>query len=128
MAPSKTQVWAAWAWLLKGALEHSMEKYCPSDSHLLIFSQYPAQNRRERQQGEVCSQKEPEAAQGGIKALECSVIPKPWGNILESRPLLQTFCDCVRLSGIKTDFVQGQKTLCFAHGVQQMVDWIQPLF
>lgn len=50
----------------------------------------------------------------GIKFLECSVIPKPWGNILECRPLLQTLCDCVRLSGIKTDFVQGQKP-CVLH-------------
>lgn len=40
--------WDAWASLLKTVLEHLMEKYCPfSDPHLLIISQYPAENNAE---------------------------------------------------------------------------------
>lgn len=76
-----------------------------------------------REQGGVCGPKELDKK----KTSECSAVQKPWGNNLGSRLSPQTFCNWLTFSSIKTDFVQGQRTLCFVHAVQEMVDQL-PLF
>lgn len=99
-------------------------KKCPySDPPLLNISQYSAENGSER--AGRCLW--PKGTWGKKKNSECSAVQKPWGNILGSRLSPQTFCNWLTFSSIKTDFVQGQRTLCFVHAVQEMVDQL-PLF